>query len=298
MTISESEFQVMANIGAQTTSKDTYAILRNALEHSDARYSLVKPKIFLQGSYANHTNIYKESDVDIVILLETAFSYDLAKVSDTQKIQFHQIYPATAEYGYSAFRNDVIDHLLDRFGSDVRVGSKAIKIKSNGSRRDADILIAIKHRKYISFDVLNKTNYVEGISFYRNNGGERIVNFPELHKTFLSQKNQDTKEILKPSIRIFKNIRQKLLDKKIINPGSAPSYFIEGMLSNIPSELFLESTYGGVIANCINWLQRVDPAILKCGHQQSPLLNSGSDVSWNEKEFEKFIYGAKYLLSR
>ena len=64
----------MAQIGAQVTSKETYATVKLALESTYAGYADKKYNVFLQGSYGNDTNIYKESDVDVVIRLDSIFT--------------------------------------------------------------------------------------------------------------------------------------------------------------------------------------------------------------------------------
>lgn len=38
--------------------------------------------------------------------------------------------------------------------------------------------------------------------------------------------------------RILKNMREKLKDKNLITPDVAPSYYLEGLLYNVPNEDF------------------------------------------------------------
>ena len=77
MAIPEEQLNTWAQIGAQTTSKQTYATVKLALAGDEAGYNGKDYSIFLQGSYGNDTNIYKESDVDVVIRLDSVFTYDL-----------------------------------------------------------------------------------------------------------------------------------------------------------------------------------------------------------------------------
>ncbi|WP_353427268.1 nucleotidyltransferase [Polynucleobacter sp. MWH-UH19D] len=295
MPISELELESMSSIGAQVTSKETYSTIRGVLEDRNAAYQSKATKIFLQGSYANDTNVIGESDVDIIIRLDSAFTYDLSLISDNQKNKFQAAFPISAAYKYSDFRGDVVNLLIARFDSEVVIGSKAIQISPKGNRRKADVLVAIKHRKYFSFDPMKPDDYLEGISFYKKDG-THIVNFPQLHKDYLVEKNKRTLGMLKHVIRIFKNLRKKLVEQKIINIGSAPSYFIEGMLSNVPDELFNTSTYTEAVINCIDWLKRVDSSKLFCANMQHRLINGGADISWNKREFEEFIFGAAHVL--
>lgn len=41
--------------------------------------------------------------------------------------------------------------------------------------------------------------------------------------------------------RVFKNMRSRLVESGLIEAGTAPSYFIEGLLYNVPNEKFTTS---------------------------------------------------------
>ena len=60
------------------------------------------------------------------------------------------------------------------------------------------------------------------------------VNYPKQHSDNLTQKHQETGQWLKPTIRIFKNMRTRMWQIGIIGDGVAPSYYIEGLLYNVP----------------------------------------------------------------
>ena len=103
MPIPEADLIMMAQIGAQKTSKDTYATVKLALESPDAGYAGKNYNVFLQGSYGNDTNIYKESDVDVVIRLDSIFTYDINNLPPDQKLSFQAAHPA-ATYTHAQFR--------------------------------------------------------------------------------------------------------------------------------------------------------------------------------------------------
>jgi tRNA nucleotidyltransferase (CCA-adding enzyme) len=73
MAIPESRLEIWSHQGAITTSKDTYATVKRALEGPNSKYAKRQFEVFLQGSCANDTNIHTESDVDIVICYNDAF---------------------------------------------------------------------------------------------------------------------------------------------------------------------------------------------------------------------------------
>jgi len=93
------------------------------------------------------------------------------------------------------------------------------------------------HRRYTDFSGGQDGSYFEGISFFAADG-TRIDNFPDHHSQNLTAKHQATASRYKPAIRIFKNIRSKLIERGLLLKGEAPSYYIEGLLYNVPNELF------------------------------------------------------------
>ena len=70
MPIPESQLDTWSHQGSITQSSTTYNAIKGALEDSTTPYAGKNFKVFLQGSYGNDTNIYAESDVDIIIRLD------------------------------------------------------------------------------------------------------------------------------------------------------------------------------------------------------------------------------------
>jgi hypothetical protein len=288
MAIPESDLTTMAAIGAQKTSKDTYATVKLALECEDAGYHAKDYKIFLQGSYGNDTNILKESDVDVVIRLDSIFSYDITPLTQPEQDAFKATHP-DAEYTQKKFREDVLKVLYERFEDDVVPGSKAVMIKPLYNRRKTDVLIAIKHKKYSRFTAIGNDEKVTGISFYKSDG-TRVVNYPTQHRDHLISKNQNTGEYFKHIVRIFKNARQKLIEQEVIEAGIAPSYYIEGLLYNVPDEMF-GSSYDDSMVSSINWLMQADHSTFECANKQYKLLDGNADVTWSTKSCGAFLNG-------
>lgn len=288
MAIPETDLTTMAAIGAQKTSKDTYATVKLALEDAQAGYHGKDYSIFLQGSYGNDTNIVKESDVDVVIRLDAIFTYDISPLSPQEQEAFKATHP-NAAYTHIDFRNDVLEILYNRFGSDVVPGTKAIMIKAFHNRRKTDVLIATQHRKYSRYTALGNEDKVTGISFHKTDG-TRIVNYPVQHRDNLATKNQSTGEYFKHIVRIFKNARQKLIEQGIIEQGIAPSYYIEGLLYNVPNENF-GTSYEDSMVNTINWLINADRSKFVCANKQYKLLDGNDEVTWNTNNCDLFLNG-------
>jgi len=286
--ISETQLTTWAQIGAQATSKETYGTVKLALDSEDAAYRKKDYAVFLQGSYGNDTNIYKESDVDVVIRLDSIFTYDLASLSQAEKDQFKAVHP-DATYTHKHFQEDVLKVLSARFGADVVPGKKAVMINARHARRKSDVLIATQHRKYSRFTAIGNDEQVMGISFHKTDG-TRVANYPKQHRDNLITKNQATNEWFKHIVRIFKNARQRLIEQGVIGAGVAPSYYIEGLLYNVPDEKF-GSSYVDSMVNAINWLNQADRSKFVCANLQYVLLDGNAEVTWNAKDCDKFLHG-------
>lgn len=293
MPIPEDQLATWANIGAQETSKTTYATVKAALESTDAGYNDRTYDVFLQGSYGNDTNIWKESDVDVVIRLNSVFSYDDSALSLGEKAAWRAAYGPDSTYNHNHFRSHVLEVLRNNFEGDVQEGSKAVSINARGNRRKADVVIALIHKRYVRFDTIPTERVVNGIAFWKSNG-TRVINYPNQHRENLVAKNQETNEWFKHIIRIFKNARQRMLQDSSISVGTAPSYYIEGLLYNVPSDRFGNS-YADSVIKCLNWLIAADRTAFWCANKQYRLLDGSADVSWNSKDCSAYLNGLARL---
>ena len=126
-------------------------------------------KIFLQGSYKNDTNVYGDSDVDVVIRLDEIFYTDLYFLNEEEKARYNtQRSPGT--YTLDEFKTSVVSWLTKQYGSDVQPGLKAIFIKGSGARRNADVLVCAKLRRYYTYPVYGDPHFTDGICFFLPNG--------------------------------------------------------------------------------------------------------------------------------
>ncbi len=228
MAISEEQLETWSRQGSIAKSSNTYSTIKNALESVDSPYSERDYTVFLQGSYGNNTNIYSESDVDIVIVLNETYYSDLTNLSPEDRTKYDgALVPAS--YGYSEFKTDVAAWLKRKFGQGVGVESKSIFIPGSGSRRNADVIVAAEFHRYYSFESPNNSSYAKGICFWTTDGTQ-IANFPKQHAENCTRKHQDTDNYYKLLVRIIKNMRNRMIYDGYIENELAPSYFIEGLL--------------------------------------------------------------------
>lgn len=293
MGIPESQLDTWSHQGSITQSSTTYATFKRALEAADAKYSAKSYEVFLQGSYGNDTNIYAESDVDVVLRLDSIYYYDTTALPPKDLATFNAGFIPGA-YAYSDYKAHVLEALQKSFGtSDVKPGTKAIKIKANGNRRSADVVVATEFRRYYSG--LFGPQYDRGICFFTLSGN-RIVNYPKQHSANCTAKHQGTNMWFKPMVRILKNMRGKLVEDGIIDAGSAPSYFLEGLLYNVPNEKFGKS-YGDTYVAAINWILQADRTKFVCANEQFYLARDAAAECWPCAQCDRFIDAAVQMWS-
>jgi hypothetical protein len=228
----------------------TIDIVRLALAGAP-RLSWQRPEIFVQGSYANGTNITANRDVDLVIQLPMPFQEDIDNLDDRQRERFFDHYGYT-EYDWEDFREDVRASLRRSFF--VRSGNRCLTIRDwdNPARIPADLLVAIEYRRYTAFPDLLGEVYDEGVYFLT---GTRtpIVNYPKLHLKHGNEKDRRTSGRFKQIVRAVKNAR--LHETAELDPADAPSYFVECLLFNVPDDCYrgnLRQAYAGTV----RWLAR------------------------------------------
>lgn len=287
MPISETQLQTWTHAPASTKIQFTHEQIRKALANSDTLNDK-KYEVYLQGSYANSTNIKGESDVDIVVQLNSTYGYDHSALPQAQiSLLIPSITRAT--YTWSDFRRDVIIALNNYFGSNsVKTGNKSIKLIGNDSRINADIVPCIQHRRYV-----NPLQYVEGMQFWTIREGTSIVNYPELHLQNGESKNQqhrtDTK--YKHAVRILKNIKQQIVENMGFDASKAPSYFIESIIYNVPDEHFKPSCQETFVY-AVDWiLSKCNPAIMTTVSHQH-LLFGTEPWQWNAPHASEFFNAA------
>jgi len=251
MAIPENQLETWSHQGSVTQSASTYATIKRALEAASANYTDRNFEVFLQGSYGNDTNIFTESDVDVVIRYDGAFYHNINRLPADQQRLFKASFPDGPTYSYVTFNGHVQAALRKAFENSVEPGKKAIKIHASGSRRNADVVVAFEYRHYDKFTAPTDQSRGPGIAFFTSSG-THIANYPKQHSKNLTTKHQATSNNFKKVVRIFKNMRGKLVADGLLGKGTAPSYFIEVSSTTfqttnllVPTELsFLTSSSG------------------------------------------------------
>jgi hypothetical protein len=281
--IAESQLDIWSGHGPTAQFKDTYNHIRGNLLDSGAPYPLKDTEVFLQGSYWNDTNVYGDSDVDIVLCHTGAFFKDLSRLSPADRTAYDAATGGAVQYGCDDFNRDARNYIT-RLYNNVNVGKKALYIPGSSSgRRNADVLIASEFRRYHEFKSQQNQRFDRGICFFTP-GRAMIENFPKQHSDNCTAKHQNTKSYFKPMVRIFKNMRNTMIGRGLLADGVAPSYFIEGMLYNVPDNKF-GGSYQDTWIECFNHIVTADRDKLVTANYMHWLVRDNSPTSWPAANF-------------
>lgn len=193
-----------------------------------------KIKVFLQGSYANNTNVRTQSDVDVAVVEEDIFQTMYRSGVTGSNYGFINASPRA-----KTFKDEVEEALKSKFGSDVERKNKSIKINGNTYRKDADGVPCRRHKDF-RWDFSNdSTNYIAGIVITADSG-EVIINYPEQHIKNGKEKNTATNYYYKKMVRIMKKMKYLMCEQGIDSADKVSSFALESLMWNIPTEKYLE----------------------------------------------------------
>ncbi|ELZ23633.1 hypothetical protein C475_15218 [Halosimplex carlsbadense 2-9-1] len=296
MTIPPSVLDTWTNQGSTSNSSDTYSSVQRAIENG--RYGLENEDfdhsydIHLQGSYANYTNIYGTSDVDIVVRVTMPFQEDLEDLNLGEKNRFWDNYQ-DLDYDWEDFYSRVERALRGYFGRDaLEIGDKAIKVNSESTgaiSKDADIVPAADYRKYSEFPEDGDEVYDTGMYFKTQTTGRPIVNYSKIHREKGSDKNDLADQNYKPTIRMIKNAAKHAINRGYLSDDAVSSYYLEGLLYNVPNSIFKQSDLQDRYLDIIEWLQNADLGDLPEQSEMYPLCQWGDPDRWTVSNAEATV---------
>jgi ribosomal protein L37AE/L43A len=95
-------------------------------------------------------------------------------------------------------------------------------------------------------------------------------------------------------VRILKNVRRRLVENGSIEPGTAPSYFLEGLLFNVPDDKFGKK-YGDSFVAALNWIFQAERTNFVCASNQHYLVRDSAAVCWPCADCDRFLNAAAEL---
>lgn len=245
-------------------------------------------EVYLQGSYANSTNVRFDSDVDIVVQLNAVFYSDKSQLTEGEKL-LHQLAYNDSKYHFRQFKDDIFKALGAELGSQVHWNDKCLDVDANTYRSEADVIPCFQYRLYKRFISYDNQSFIEGMRFFDTSNDKEIINYPKIHLKNCASKNTDTTGKYKDIVRIFKNMRNNLVDHNLLEDNVVPSYFVENLLYNCTSPCF-DGSYGECM---LKTLQFVFDAIQTgrisgfiCANEQDTLIGP---KTWNSTNLIVFV---------
>jgi hypothetical protein len=292
--IPESQLTTWSNPTADISSATAYNSVKTALTSPNSKLANVSYDLFLQGSYRNATNIRGDSDVDIVVVLNSVFARDVSVLDQYQQnLQSAAFPPAT--YRWHDFRRDVLQTLESYYGKQrVKPLQKCIQVNTGPGRITADVIPAIEFWKYDYFYGAGVEHHVEGVKFF-DSAGNAIINFPKQHIENGQAKNAlgRTNGWYKGTVRMFKNARNKLIDTGQIPENCAPSYCVECLIYNAPDSCF-GGNYGDTYCAVVNYLWKAQLNSYMSQNGIIPLIGT-LQTQWNGDSAVAYLSGLREL---
>ena len=281
MGIPESRLRKWSDHGPQEAWKRTHEAIRKVLKQYP-RLSEVGYAFDLQGSYSNDTNIQDNSDVDVVLELQSTSHYNADSLSSWDRSRLESSF-APSTYDWDDFRRDTLKALESGFGKKfVNQRNKSIKVKEATPRLAADVVVCLTYHNYTSY-----SSYMEGITFWALHDKRWIVSHPKRHSENGAAKSRRTSDRYKRTVRMFKSARNYLKSEGRIGADLAPSYFVECLVYNAPDYTF-QTGFRDTYCAVINWMLDVPLDDMLCQNGQQRLFGP-SPEQWNIEDAREFI---------
>jgi hypothetical protein len=298
MAIPETQLETWSNPGAVVSSQATHTSVRAALHADTSRIKNMNFEIYLQGSYRSDTNVRSDSDVDIVVQLNSTFGHNALALPSDQYRAFLTSYPTIATYNWPDFRADVLRSLKAYYGQGgVTEGSRCLRVSAGVGRLTADVIPALVYYGYGFFYGQNAQSHVEGIQFQDRNG-RTIVNYPKVHYENGVSKNseQQTNGWFKPTVRMIKNARTCASERGLLNCDDAPSYFVDCLVWNVPDSAF-GGSYRDTYFRAVKWMLGANLGTLYCRNGIVSLFGP-SPEQWSQASASRLIGALASLWDR
>lgn len=226
--------------------------------------------VYPKGSYPNHTNVVRDSDVDVAVELTSIQQHEFIHSAKDLTIQDFGLTRYTGDYSVPKFKDDVEAALRRQFGSaSVERGNKAIHVKESRLGLKADVVVCQTLKSHPSPHV---TSTRTGILIEPDSGHD-IHNFPKHHLAEGVSKNNATQRRYKRLVRIVKRLENEMVGAGIIE--EVPSYLMESMVWNVPNSTFTGNW---------TWTTRLKGAL---GH-----IYNADRSEWLEANNIKFLFHA------
>lgn len=260
-------------------------MVKQAIE-ADPKLSKMNISVYAKGSYANRTNIPSDSDVDVAVVVNN-FYYNDYPPGKTYT-DFGLI---SSNFTFQEFKSDVAQAIVNKFGrTEVEVSDNCVKVRSNTSRVDADVVPHFTHRRYRLDGA-----YESGVALI-NSQGKTIYNWPQQDYDNGVAKNDRTGRRYKGLVRILKTLRGEMTEAGYSSATKIPSYLVSCLAWNVPDGFFEEETYEKIVGDAIDFLIEKTSelaSVKEWGEVNELKYLFGAHQKWQHGDVHQFLVDAK-----
>lgn len=226
---------------------NTIKMVRKAIDESE-ELKAMNIEVFIQGSYANNTNVRTESDVDVCVMLKDVFYAEYPDGKNREDYGF-----IASDMTFNQYRNLIKKALQNKFGVGyVYDGNKSLKINENTYHVQSDVVPAFQLRNYYYWGSMDPNQYIEGTCFLAQDG-KKVSNYAKRHLQNGKEKNKATNYNYKKLVRIMKHIKNNMVEDKKVDGDKITSFLVECLVYQIPND---------IITNNLTWTETVRQAII------------------------------------
>jgi len=175
----------------------------------------------------------------------------------------------------------------------VQRGKKAFDVHATSYRVDADVVACFEYHQY-QLDSGMRPYPIRGTAFIPD-GGLRVHNWPKQHYDNGVAKNEETGRAFKGAVRVLKNLRNEMEDQGLAVAKPIPSYLLECLAYNTPSNVLGANTW----TTTIEELLRHAYSVLESDMASSGLVEVNSlkylmrgGQPWNREQTRTFVASA------
>ncbi len=245
----------------ETRAENAIEMIRSAI-HDYEELNEMNIQVFMQGSYANNTNVWTESDVDVCIMLKDTFHCEYPEGGKDEDYGF-----TSSAFTFQEYRNLVKKALQEKFKY-INDGNKSLKISENTYHVQADVVPVFQLRNYRYIKSYVVDNFVEG-TWLVSKTGQEISNYPKVHIENGKNKNNITNHQYKALVRIMKHIKNNMVKDGKTDNDKITSFLVESLVWNVDNNIItIYNTWTETVKETIRYLYRE--------------IESGKHTNWGE----------------
>lgn len=269
-------------------AENTIRMIKSAID-AKSELKTMGIEVFIQGSFANNTNVRSESDVDVCVMLKDTFHCEYPEGVRDENYGF-----TSSSFTFQQYRELVKKALQDKFRSEyVHDGNKSLKINENTYHVQADVVPAFQLRNYYYNKSKSADNYVEG-TWFVSKSGLHIANYPKVHIKNGTEKNNRTGYKYKKLVRIMKHIKNEMVDDGKANAAKITSFLVECLVWNVPDATITGySTWNETVRQAIYYLyNEIRGDRHKEWGEVSEMLYLFRKRKWTDLDVKQWLYDA------